>query len=83
VITPSLTPVLYDHVGAPITVGCRLAYPRRTGSDMWLEVITVAGIRYLKDRVIINGQTINGKRRYTKNLHNCVVIPSEEYWTVK
>ena len=82
-ITPSLIPVVYDHVGAPIKVGCRLAYPRRTGSDMWLEVIVVASIRYLGNNIIINGVTVNGKRRYTKNIGNCVVLPSEDNWTVK
>jgi expansin (peptidoglycan-binding protein) len=78
-----IIPILYDCVGAPITVGCRLVYPRRTGSNMWLEAITVASIRYLRNHVIINGVTVNGRRRYTKNYRNCAVIPSEEYWTIK
>jgi hypothetical protein len=37
-----------DFIGREITTGCEIAYPRRTGSSMWLTTGQVVGIEPAK-----------------------------------
>jgi|WetSurMetagenome_2_1015567.scaffolds.fasta_scaffold130595_6 hypothetical protein len=57
-----------------ILPGCRIAYPVRAGSSMWMVVITVDQVIEQRGNVRVIGHDKDGFRRYTRNTLNCVVI---------
>lgn len=79
----STVPEIFDHVGKPITIGCFVAYPHRQRSKLWIEVMEVVNIRYYRNNVLVTGKTINGRRKWTKNINNCVVINPPNNWNLK
>jgi hypothetical protein len=68
--------MVLDFVGKQITPGCRIAYPMRRGSKMWLSSMTVTGIvEEPGGTVTIVGYASDGRRTHTKNVQTCVVLP--------
>jgi len=63
-----------DFEGNEIKPGCKVVYPVRLGSRLWLEKITVTGIM---PEGVLTGFKANGRRVRVKNLNNCVVVNRE------
>lgn len=61
---------MLDFVGNPITAGCKIVYPARRGSSMWLNLLTVTQI----DEQGIKGYNKLGRRITLTNLEFIVVV---------
>jgi hypothetical protein len=65
---------VFDFVGRPIAVGCRVVYPKRRGSKMWLSILRVKNILRNGDVVTLTGYDHRGQHTRTKNINNCIVV---------
>ena len=72
---------LYDFVGKLITVGCRVAYPKRRGSKMWLSILRVESVTRNGDVFTLAGRDHRGRRTRTKNINNCIVVEANDLQT--
>ena len=68
-----MTPI-YDFVGREITPGCRVCYPMRRGSRMWLQTLRVRAIEFRDSVPILVGSNEMEQDTETKNIQNCIVV---------
>jgi hypothetical protein len=69
--------IIYDFVGTLITIGCRVAYPKRRGSKMWLSILRVENITRNGDVITLTGYDHRGRHTKTKNINNCIVVEAK------
>jgi hypothetical protein len=62
-----------DFLGNDITAGCKIVYPCRRGSDMWLSTMTVTSTEDGR----IRGYSPTGYRVCVKNIQNVIVVPAQ------
>jgi hypothetical protein len=72
---------MLDFDGKEITPGCRLAYPVRRGSDMWLRSLRVSHVETIRSEppiFYIVGTNDTGRTVKLEHSERCIVLGDKQ-----